>query len=197
MASGAGQLRIIGGQFKRSKLAVAAVPGLRPSPERLRETLFNWLGGDLRGWHCLDAFAGTGALGLEAASRGAARVYFHEVAAPALAQLRKNADLLRSRSAELPLDLRLSGQDVRQQLRQWSGPPLDVVFLDPPFDQDALYAEVLALLPACLRPDAWVYLEAPKAWSAANLQDLGWQLLKHSRVGAVHGHLLQQLPVAG
>ena len=70
----AGQVRIIGGQWKRSKLAVADKPGLRPTPDRVRETVFNWLGQDLSGWSCLDAFAGTGALGFEAASRGATAV---------------------------------------------------------------------------------------------------------------------------
>ena len=68
------QVRIIGGQWKRSKLAVADKPGLRPTPDRVRETLFNWLGQDLTGWRCIDVFAGTGALGFEAASRGAKEV---------------------------------------------------------------------------------------------------------------------------
>ena len=78
VASGAGEVRIIGGQWKRTRLPVAQRPGLRPTPDRVRETLFNWLGQDLSGWHCLDAFAGTGALGLEAASRGAAAVLLVE-----------------------------------------------------------------------------------------------------------------------
>ena len=69
-----GEVRIIGGLWRRSKLAVPDQPGLRPTPDRVRETLFNWLGQDLTGWRCVDAFAGTGALGLEAASRGAAQV---------------------------------------------------------------------------------------------------------------------------
>ena len=72
--TGAGEIRIIGGQWRRTRIAVAQRPGLRPTPDRVRETLFNWLGQDLTGWHCLDAFAGTGALGLEAASRGAQQV---------------------------------------------------------------------------------------------------------------------------
>ncbi|HEY0200286.1 MAG TPA: RsmD family RNA methyltransferase, partial [Burkholderiaceae bacterium] len=75
---GAGEVRIIGGRWKRTRLPVASSPGLRPTPDRVRETLFNWLGQDLTGWRCIDPFAGTGALGLEAASRGAAEVLLVE-----------------------------------------------------------------------------------------------------------------------
>ena len=85
--AGAGEIRIIGGQWKRTRLKVATQPGLRPTPDRVRETLFNWLGQDLTGWRCLDAFAGTGALGLEAASRGAAAVRLVEQDAALVAQL--------------------------------------------------------------------------------------------------------------
>src|SRR5438046_10548348 len=82
------QVRIIGGQWKRTKLPVADKPGLRPTPDRVRETLFNWLGQDLAGWRCVDAFAGSGALGFEAASRGAADVLMVEQDAQLVAQLR-------------------------------------------------------------------------------------------------------------
>ena len=84
---GTGEIRIIGGQWKRTRLPVAQRPGLRPTPDRVRETLFNWLGQDLTGWRCLDAFAGTGALGLEAASRGAAAVQLVESDTSLVAQL--------------------------------------------------------------------------------------------------------------
>jgi 16S rRNA (guanine966-N2)-methyltransferase len=82
------EVRIIGGQWKRTKLPVADKPGLRPTPDRVRETLFNWLGQDLTGWRCVDAFAGTGALGLEAASRGAAQVLLVEQDPGLVSQLR-------------------------------------------------------------------------------------------------------------
>src|SRR3989338_10227893 len=82
------EIRIIGGQWKRTKLKVADKPGLRPTPDRVRETLFNWLGQDLTGWRCIDAFAGTGALGFEAASRGAAEVLLCEQDATLVAQLK-------------------------------------------------------------------------------------------------------------
>src|SRR5512133_3644612 len=83
------EIRIIGGQYRRIKLQVADKPGLRPTPDRVRETLFNWLGQDLSGWRCLDAFAGTGVLGFEAASRGAAQVLLVEQDAALVAQLKR------------------------------------------------------------------------------------------------------------
>ena len=105
-----GQLRLVGGLFKRTPLPIAAVDGLRPTPERLRETLFNWLGGDAAGLRCLDLFAGTGALGFEAASRGAAFVLLNEIHRSAHAQLQKSAALLKSRQGGEHLQL-----DIRQQ----------------------------------------------------------------------------------
>ncbi|MGL6205902.1 MAG: RsmD family RNA methyltransferase, partial [Giesbergeria sp.] len=89
-AQGAGEIRIIGGQWKRTRLPVPQRPGLRPTPDRVRETLFNWLGQDVTGWRCLDAFAGTGALGLEAASRGAASVLLVEQDGELLARLQQH-----------------------------------------------------------------------------------------------------------
>ncbi|MBN9338606.1 MAG: RsmD family RNA methyltransferase, partial [Comamonadaceae bacterium] len=93
---GAGEVRIIGGQWKRTRLKVPDRPGLRPTPDRVRETLFNWLGQDLTGWRCLDAFAGTGALGLEAASRGAAAVLLVEQEAALAAALQQHQQRLQA-----------------------------------------------------------------------------------------------------
>ncbi|HNM40653.1 MAG TPA: RsmD family RNA methyltransferase, partial [Giesbergeria sp.] len=98
---GAGEIRIIGGQWKRTRLPVPQRPGLRPTPDRVRETLFNWLGQDLTGWRCLDAFAGTGALGLEAASRGAASVVLVEQDGELLARLQQHVQRLQARSVQL------------------------------------------------------------------------------------------------
>ena len=95
------EVRLIGGLWKRSKLPVADRPGLRPTPDRVRETLFNWLGQDLTGWRCLDAFAGSGALGFEAASRGAERVVMLERDGKARAALKQNAGLLQTRCVEI------------------------------------------------------------------------------------------------
>jgi 16S rRNA (guanine966-N2)-methyltransferase len=100
-AQGAGEIRIIGGQWKRTRLPVPQRPGLRPTPDRVRETLFNWLGQDLTGWRCLDAFAGTGALGLEAASRGAASVVLVEQDGELLARLQQHVQRLQARSVQV------------------------------------------------------------------------------------------------
>ena len=188
-----GKLRIVGGLFKRTPLPIAAVDGLRPTPERLRETLFNWLGGDAAGLRCLDLFAGTGALGLEAASRGAALVVLNDLQRPAYAQLQKNAALLKSREGGQDLQLDIRQQDGLALLKNWQGAGFDLVFLDPPFAQEALYLASLAQIKHLLLPQAAVYLEANRQWSEAELAPLGWQIAKHSRAGAVHGHLLRRL----
>jgi 16S rRNA (guanine(966)-N(2))-methyltransferase RsmD len=124
------EVRIIGGQWKRTPLPVATLPGLRPTPARVRETVFNWLGQDLSGLRCLDAFAGTGALGLEAASRGAAEVLLVE----SDAQLVKALGAVKSK---LKADtVRVERGDGVAALQQRRGQALDVVFLDPPFGDD-------------------------------------------------------------
>lgn len=188
-----GKLRIVGGVFKRTPLPIAPVPDLRPTPERLRETLFNWLGGDLSGWRCLDVFAGTGALGFEAASRGASFVLLNELNKIGCVQLQKNAALLKSRLGAEGLELQVRQQDGIALLGSGMGAPFDLIFLDPPFSQAALYLQAIS----AIKPvnDAWpaIYLEANKAWQDEELQALGWRVAKYSRVGVVHGHLLQAL----
>ena len=111
------EVRIIGGQWKRTKLPVADKPGLRPTPDRVRETLFNWLGQDLTGWRCLDMFAGTGALGLEAASRGAAEVHLFETDAALVAQLQQLGE-----GPVVPrLDWRAQERQARRLMADWRG----------------------------------------------------------------------------
>jgi len=179
------QVRIIGGHWKRTLLPVADRPGLRPTPDRLRETLFNWLGQDLAGWHCVDAFAGTGALGLEAASRGAADVLLIEAEASLVEQLRA---IIR----------KLQAQNVRVQrgnaLAVLAGLPpqsVDLVFLDPPFDAD-LFDKALAAARPVVRAQGFIYLEAAEAWDSEALGRHGMELHRHMRAGAVHGHLLRR-----
>lgn len=178
------QVRIIGGLWKRTLLPVADRPGLRPTPDRVRETLFNWLGQDLSGWRCVDAFAGTGALGLEAASRGAADVLLVE-AEGAL------ADSLRA------VVKRLDARNVRVQrgnaLTVLAGLPAggaDLVFLDPPFDAD-LFDKALAAARPAITAEGWIYLEAPSPWGAEALARHGLECVRHLKAGAVHGHLLR------
>jgi 16S rRNA (guanine966-N2)-methyltransferase len=177
--SGAGKLRIIGGKFRSRVLRVAPQPGLRPTPDRVRETLFNWLGQDLAGLACLDLFAGSGALGFEAASRGAARVVMVEKDRATLAELERGRDALGAAQVQL------SGGDAQAFLRGAEG-AFDVVFLDPPFRQNVLPA-VLAALPPRLRPGARVYVEsdAPVEMAAP------WAELKRARAGQVSYQLLR------
>ncbi|SDZ83838.1 16S rRNA (guanine(966)-N(2))-methyltransferase RsmD [Acidovorax soli] len=181
----AGEIRIIGGQWKRTRLPVAQRPGLRPTPDRVRETLFNWLGQDLTGWHCLDAFAGTGALGLEAASRGAAAVQLVENDATLVAQLHK----LQARLAATAV--RVQRGDGIAALRQVAPASLHLVLLDPPFDS-AWFEPALQAAAKAVAADGFVYLEAPQAWTDEALAPFGLVVHRHLKAGAVHAHLLQR-----
>lgn len=183
----AGQVRIIGGQWKRSKLAVADKPGLRPTPDRVRETVFNWLGQDLSGWSCLDAFAGTGALGFEAASRGATAVRLVECDPGLVTNLKEVQAKLGATAVQV---LRSDGIAA---LRQCPAASLDLVFLDPPFDS-ALFDPALAAAARVVRAQGFIYLEAPKAWDDAALAPFGLQCYRHLRAGTVHAHLLRPVP---
>ena len=183
------EVRIIGGLWKRTRLPVADKPGLRPTPDRVRETLFNWLGQDLAGWRCVDAFAGTGALGFEAASRGAAEVLLVEQDPELVATLRA---LKAKLSADAVQVRRANGLTV---LKDLAGSAQDLVFLDPPFDADLFDKAMAAAVPA-LREDGWLYLEAPHALAEAALQAHGLRLERHARAGAVHAHLLARAAAA-
>ncbi len=179
------EVRIIGGQWKRTRLPVADRPGLRPTPDRVRETLFNWLGQDLTGWEVVDAFAGTGALGLEAASRGASRVLLVEQEAAQVDALRALVQRLSAQAVKVERGNAIS---ILQRLAPAS---CDLVLLDPPFDA-GLYDKALAAAAPALRPAGWLYLEAPTAWTEAALAPLGLSLHRHLKAGAVHAHLLQR-----
>ena len=179
------EVRIIGGQWRRTRLPVADRPGLRPTPDRVRETLFNWLGQDLTGWRCVDAFAGTGALGFEAASRGAAEVLLLEQDAGLIANLRDLKERLRADA------VRLRRGDGVAALRALAPGSVDLVLLDPPFEAAALFGPALAAAAHAVRPQGFVYLEAPAAWDDAALAETGLGVLRHLKAGAVHAHLLQ------
>ncbi len=180
-----GEVRIIGGQWKRTRLPVADRPGLRPTPNRVRETLFNWLGHDLAGWRCLDAFAGTGALGLEAASRGAAEVLLVEQDAALVAALRATAQRLSAAA------VRVQRGDGLAALRAAAPASLHLVLLDPPFGHDEFFTPALAAAARALAPDGFVYLEAPSLWPQEALAALGLAPHRHLHAGAVHAHLLR------
>ena len=181
----AGEVRIIGGQWKRSKLPVADKPGLRPTPDRVRETLFNWLGQDLTGWRCVDAFAGTGALGFEAASRGAKEVTLIEQDAALVAQLKKIKEQLKAEAVQVQRG------DGIGALKAWPAASADLVFLDPPFDAK-LFDAALQAAARAVAPGGYVYLEAPSAWNEEELAPLGLTMYRYLRAGTVHAHLLQR-----
>lgn len=173
------EVRVIGGRFKRSKLPVADHPGLRPTPDRVRETLFNWLGQDLAGWRVLDAFAGSGALGFEAASRGAAEVVLVERDAALVDSLRRSARRLGADQVQV------AAADALAWMARGERAHFDLVFIDPPFDAD-LFAPALMAARPLLRAGGVIYLESPQALALP-----GWVLRRHARAGAVHAHLLQ------
>jgi 16S rRNA (guanine966-N2)-methyltransferase len=176
----AGKIRIIAGAFRGRKLEVPERPGLRPTGDRVRETLFNWLGQWLDGKSCLDLFAGTGALGFEAASRGAARVVMVENDRDAFHALEKAKDLLQAAAVEIRLG------DALEYLRD-GGERFDVVFLDPPFRQNAL-AGALGCLSQRLADGARVYVEAAVPVEPGE----AWRELKRARTGQVSYQLLEK-----
>lgn len=179
-----GEVRLIGGRWKRSKLPVAAREGLRPTPDRVRETLFNWLGQDLTGWRCLDAFAGSGALGFEAASRGAREVLM----------LERDAGLaagLRATQARLGADMvRVEVTDAVGWMARHAGDAFDLVLVDPPFGA-GLHGASLAAAARLLGVDGYLYLEADRDLLPQDLEPLGLASWRHLRAGRVHGHLLR------
>lgn len=179
------EVRIIGGQWKRSKLVVGDAPGLRPTPDRVRETLFNWLGQNLSGWRCLDAFAGSGALGFEAASRGADQVVLLE-------RDRRLVDSLNAAKQRLKAEqVRIEGADALAWMARCSAESFELVFLDPPFDVP-LTAPALSAALRLVVPQGFIYLEAAQALDPGALQGGALRLHRQGRAGAVHFHLLQR-----
>ena len=184
-----GEVRIIGGQWKRTRLKVADMPGLRPTPDRVRETLFNWLGQDLTGWVGVDAFAGTGALGLEAASRGAKQVLLIEQNAQLVTQLKASIAQLNAQTVQV-----IKGEGVHA-MQQCAPGTVDVVFLDPPFEAK-LFEPALKAAARAIAPQGFIYLEAPELWSDERLLPLGCKGYKHLKAGAVHAHLIHKMPTS-
>ena len=176
MHSNKGKIRIIAGEYRGRRLSVPDRPGLRPTPDRVRETLFNWLGQSLDGLSCLDLFAGSGALGFEAASRGAARVVMVEQDRAAFQALQTSLESLKTRQVELVF------ADAFAFLKRKE--TFDVVFLDPPFGQNALPTVFRLLQPAT---GMRVYVEAEEPFTA----DAGWGELKRARAGQVSYQLLE------
>jgi 16S rRNA (guanine966-N2)-methyltransferase len=172
------QLRIIGGEWRGRKLGFPDVEGLRPTTDRVRETLFNWLAPVIHGARCLDLFAGSGALGLEALSRGAAGVTFVDTDRQAVQSLKENLSLLKDERGAVIQDGALSFLTSEPQ-------PFDIVFLDPPFRK--------ALLQPCLEQlcnDGWlvenarIYIEVEQELGEPELPE-GWELVRSKQAGQV------------
>jgi len=185
----AGELRIVGGEWRGRKIRFPPVPAIRPTPDRVRETLFNWLQPVIAGSRCLDLYAGSGALGLEALSRGAAQVVFVDVDATVARHLHTTLESLgctRGRVVRSDAGRFLGSADER------AGGPFDVVFLDPPFAEPVL-GGVCAELErgGWLAPNARIYLEAPAAAGEPGLP-AGWALLRSKRAGEVGYHLARR-----
>ena len=172
------QVRIIGGDWRSRRIGFPEHEGLRPSADRVRETLFNWLGQYLHGQSCLDLFAGSGALGFEALSRGAARVAMVERSRSVCESLRHNADLLGAKNLQLHCAdaLEFATAAAADEKARF-----DVVFLDPPFGS-SLLAQALPRVAPLLRPGARVYVESAKVFTPTG----GWRILRQGRAGQVH-----------
>ncbi len=181
-----GRLRIIGGRWRGRRLAFPAVAGLRPTPDRVRETLFNWLVAILPGARCLDLYAGSGALGLEALSRGAAAVTFVEKVGVAARALACHLQTLEAEGAG-----RVVRADVLAFLRR-PAEPCDIVFLDPPYGR-GLVTPTCAALEAgpWLVPGAWIYLERREDDPDPEVPDT-WCLHRQTRAGQVCAHLYRR-----
>lgn len=186
-------VRIIGGQWKRSVLPVPLSAGLRPTPSRVRETLFNWLGQDLSGWRVLDAFAGSGALGFEAASRGAEDVLLLEREPSLVRSLQATQAKLKA------TQVRVMQADAISWMRQARQAGLfDLVFLDPPFDENLFWAALEGAL-NCVPEGGWIYLESPTLLQQLPEADQHANLIaqlaphRHGQAGAVHFHLFRRV----
>ena len=183
---GQGQLRIIGGQWRSRRFAFPDGPGLRPTPDRVRETLFNWLAPYVEGAHVLDPFAGSGALLLEALSRGAASGLACDLNPASVSALRGHLATLQCSNAEIQLG------DALQLLGQPAPRRFDIVLLDPPFHQDLLLGACQLLeQQGWLADDAWVYTESEQSPSSLGLPG-NWRLHREKHTGQVHYALWQR-----
>ena len=184
--NGSGQLRIIGGEWRSRQFSFPMAHGLRPTPNRVRETLFNWLAPYVEGAHVLDCFTGSGALYLEALSRGAGSALALDSNPSAIASLRQILSTLKCDNGQL------LQADALRYLQEQPAAPYDLVFLDPPFNQNLL-APACALLEqrGWLAPRAWIYCESETAPSTLGLPG-NWRLHREQKAGQVHYSLWER-----
>lgn len=177
----AGQFRVIGGQWKGRKLRFMEVEGLRPSLDRVRETLFNWLQSEIRGARCLDLFAGSGSIGIEALSRGASHVDFVELNKKVVRQLETNLGLLDADNADV---VHIAAEQYLERAKA----QYDIVFIDPPFHKGMAQDIILKLeRSSLLKPESLVYLEFEQGLELAVAE--GWELLKDKKAGQLQYQL--------
>lgn len=181
-----GEVRVIAGLWRGRKLPVLNAEGLRPTTDRVKETLFNWLMHDIAHSRCLDCFAGSGSLGIEALSRQAQAVVFLEKFANAANQLKKNLQALKSEQGSV-----IHTDTLAYLAQKNSDEPFDIVFIDPPFHQEFV-PQVLNLLAEnnWLAPNAILYVETEKNHAPLNLPE-SWQILKEKNAGMVTSRLIQ------
>lgn len=180
-----GQIRIIGGAWRGRKIKVPNVIDLRPTPDRVRETLFNWLAAVIPGACCLDAFAGSGALGFEALSRGAKHVVMVDASSEVVALLKEELAIFKANHADIYRAM------IPEELKKPEN-KFDIVFLDPPYNQDLLF-------PCCfylenngfLADQAYIYIETGKPLDENSLP-ANWQVIKSKKAGQVMYHLVQR-----
>lgn len=200
----AGQIRIIAGEFRGRLLPVPVIEGLRPTGDRVRETLFNWLHGQVAGAHCLDLFAGSGALGLEALSRRAASVVLVEPDAKAREAIARSCETLQVPVRFIHLDSTVTAGASTADLfagtaEQWlqmhadclPDKRYDIVFIDPPFQQNSQWLTLQALVPRYLNNNALVYIESPKKMPSPDQLPADCHLLKDKCFGDVRVRLVR------
>jgi len=190
VAHTARQLRIIGGQWRSRKLDIIELPGLRPTSDRIRETVFNWLAPAIHGAHCLDLFSGTGALGLESLSRGAAQGYLIEKHPDAARQIKQHLQTLGAHNAVVVNADAFNLATIAHSHNIAPG-SIDIAYIDPPFAND-LWGEIFTLLEdsALLASDALIYVESPREQVLS--PPINWVRIKEKHAGAVGYQLYER-----
>lgn len=182
-----GQIRIIGGSFRGRKISVPDLPNVRPTPDRVRETLFNWLQSEISGATCLDAFAGSGVLGFESISRGAAHVTWVDQSYDVISLIKEEIKQFKIDSNKTDVYQALTPNQLKKPIKPWS-----IVFLDPPYQEESLLNTCFFLEEHELLADnAYIYLEYKNTIQQNNLPK-NWQLIKSKKTGQVAYHLVHR-----